>query len=183
MILWRVLPRDASARDHEPGGPLWFPRPFQGTGRHDRPERYGCLYLCEQAAAAVAEALAPFRGSGELHADMLQRAGRPLVLAALALGDDAQLVDLDEPRVLVREKLRPSVVATRRRRVTQEYAERLYDAHPDAAGLRWWSTLDAAWINVTLFDRAAAALSVEQAVELDPSHPAVGEAAELLGLA
>ena len=35
------------------------------------------------------------------------------------------------------------------------YAERLFDKHPDALGLRWWSTLESSWINVTLFDRAA----------------------------
>ena len=40
MILWRVLPWDPSARPAAPGGALWFPRPFQSTGRHDAPARY-----------------------------------------------------------------------------------------------------------------------------------------------
>jgi hypothetical protein len=66
---------------------------------------------------------------------------------------------------------------------TQAYAERLFEAHPDAAGLRWWSTLESAWINVTLFDRAARALSAGEPELLKTGHPAVAEAAEMLGLA
>jgi len=37
----------------------------------------------------------------------------------LALASDAQLIDLDDPRVLDAEALRPSIVATGRRSVTQ----------------------------------------------------------------
>ena len=160
MILWRVLPWDPSARPAAPGGALWFPRPFQGTGRHDDPARYGCLYVCESAVSAIAEALAPFRGTGDLHPGLLARMGRPLALAELELDDGAALVDLDDPAVLAAERLRPSEVATTRRAVTQGYAARLFDARADAVGLRWWSTLEASWINVTLFDRAARSLRV-----------------------
>ena len=80
----------------------------------------------------------------------------PLALAELELATPAPLLDLDDPAVLVRRGAAP--VARSRpaaARVTQAYAARLFDAHPDAAGLRWWSTLEASWINVTLFDRAA----------------------------
>jgi hypothetical protein len=131
----------------------------------------------------VAEALAPFRGSGDLSAEMLVRGGHTLALAGLELPDDAELIDLDEPRVLRRERLRPSGVATRTRTTTQEYAERLFDAHPDALGLRWWSTLESSWINVTLFDRAARAVVSHDPERLTVKHSAVAEAAELLGLA
>jgi hypothetical protein len=181
--LWRVLPRDPSAEPAQPGGALWFPRPFQGVGRHDNPSRYGCLYLAEQAHAAVAETLAPFRGSGDLRPEMLERAGRPLWLAELALPEEAALIELDDPGVLVAAGLRPSRVATRQRRVTQADAERLFDAHPEAAGLRWWSTLEASWAAVTLFDRAAPSLSVSNAEPLGGQHPAVVVAAAALGLA
>jgi hypothetical protein len=179
--LWRVLPLDPEARPREPGGALWFPRPFQGAGRHDNPELYGCLYVCEQPAAAVAEALAPFRGSGDLTPAMLER-GRPLALAPIDAPDDAVLVDLDEPRVLRSERLKPSVVATRTRSTTQEYAARLFERHEEAAGLRWWSTLESSWINVTLFDRARR-LRAGRAEPLTVDHAAVAEAADLLGLA
>jgi hypothetical protein len=112
---------------------------------------------------------------------MLER-GRPLALAPVDLPDEAQLVDLDEPRVLRSERLRPSVVATRRRSTTQEYAARLFEKHGEAAGLRWWSTLESSWINVTLFDRARR-LRAGRPEPLTVGHAAVGEAAELLGLA
>ncbi len=52
------------------------------------------------------------------------------------------LVDLDDPAVLATEALRPSIAATGRRRITQAYALRQFERHPDAAGLRWWSTLE-----------------------------------------
>jgi hypothetical protein len=182
VILWRVLPWDPSAPPAAAGGALWFPRPFQGTGRHDAPPRYGCLYVTELLTAAIAEALAPFRGTGDLRAELLVRGGRPLAAAELELDDAAVLVDLDDPRTLARERLRPSQVATGRRAVTQAYAARLFAAHPDAAGLRWWSTLEASWINVTLFDRAAAALRVRGVRALDAGAEDVRAAARLLGL-
>jgi hypothetical protein len=183
LNLWRVVPVDRRAAPRDPGGPLWFPRAFQGSGRHDNPDRYGCLYAGTEAVAAVAEALAPFRGTGDLSDDLLIRAGRRLCLAGIALADDAALVDLDDPSVLRAERLRPSLVATRVRTVTQSQARDLHDAHADAAGLRWWSTIEASWINATVFDRAADSLALSQVTELSTGHPAVAAAAELVGLA
>lgn len=182
MILWRVLPWDPSARPQAPGGALWFPRPFQGTARHDNPPRYGCLYVSEAPVSAIAEALAPFRGTGDLHPEMLTRMGRPLALAQLEL-QDGQLLDLDDPSVLLAASLRPSQVATNRRDVTRADAARLFDAHPGAAGLRWWSTLEASWINATLFDRAARRLRVRDVRVLAPGDDDVRAAAAFLGLA
>jgi hypothetical protein len=182
VTLWRLLPwiRDALATD--PGGALWFPRELQGHGRHDNPLRYGCLYVTEQPVSAVAEALAPFRGTGELTDAMLLRGGLALTLAEMRLGDTAELVDLDNPQVLADVRLRPSEVATYERAVTQAQAERIFDERPDAVGLRWCSTLEASLINVTLCDRAAARLRFTQATPLTLAHPAVVEAAEMLGL-
>jgi hypothetical protein len=85
--------------------------------------------------------------------------------------------------VLVGRGLRPSLVATRARTVTQAYAARLFDEDPEAVGLRWWSTLEASLINLTLFDRAEPQLSLDDVEQLTVVHPAVVEAAELLGLA
>jgi hypothetical protein len=183
VILWRVLPWDPSARPAAPGGPLWFPRPFQGTARHDNPARYGCLYVAEAAVSAIAEALAPFRGTGDLRPELLERMGRRLAVAELELADDAALVDLDDPRTLSRESLRPSAVATSARDATQAYAERLFDTHAEAAGLRWWSTLEASWINVTLFDRAQARLTASGTRPLGVEDADVRAAAAFLGLA
>jgi hypothetical protein len=180
--LWRTLPLEGRAAAAEAGGPLWFPREQQGYGRHDNPDLYGCLYVAEDAVSAVAEALAAFRGTGRLTASMLTRLGRPLALAELTLPDEAVVVDLDDPAVLVAEELRPSRVATHARGITQRLAADLYRAHPDAVAFRWWSTLEASWINLTLVDRAGPALGVVEVDELRVDDPAVRDAAALLGL-
>ncbi len=181
MILYRCFAWSRGGRDDAPDGPLWYPRPFQGEGRHDNPEAYGCLYLADRAVSCVVEQLAAFRGQ-RLTAALLTRRRLPLALATIELGESASVVDLDDPRVLNRERLRPSRVATRDRPVTQLQALALYRGHPDAAGLRWWSTWEAQWANVTLFDRAAPLLRLVQVDELTLAHPAVNDAAELFGM-
>ncbi len=194
MILWRALPWRARSAPSEPGGALWFPRELQGAGRHDNPDRYGCLYATEDPVSAIAECLAPFRGTGRLSDTMLVRAGLPLALAELRLagageasagqaGAGEACLNLDDPPVLVRERLWPSQVATRSRGVTQAYAADLFDRHPRALGLRWWSTLEASLANVTLYDRAGPRLSSERVRPLTLADAPVREAAELLGLA
>ena len=182
MRLWRALPLDSGAKDREAGGPLWFPRLQQGGGRHDNPDLYGCLYVAEEAVSCVAELLAPFRGTGRLLPSMLVRYGKPLALASLELEDGATIVDLDDPSTLIATGLRPSQVATRRRTVTQRQAAEVYESHPEAVAIRWWSTLESSWINWTLFDRVEKALDVGDVDELTVEHPVVHEAAELLGL-
>lgn len=181
MILYRCFAWNRAAREDAPDGALWFPRMFQGDGRHDNPAVYGCLYLAERAVSSVTEQLAPFRGQ-RLTASMLRRRALPLALAAVEMDDRAPLLDLDDPGVLVREGLRPSRVATKERGVTQAHALDLFTRHADAAGLRWWSTWEALWTNVTLFDRAAAMIRVRDLRVLTLDHPAVHEAAERFGL-
>jgi hypothetical protein len=182
VILHRCFAWDRSARSRRPGSALWFARAYQGDGRHDNPDEYGCLYLTEVEVSAVVEQLAPFR-SQRLIPELLVRRGLPLALAAIEVPDDAALVDLDDPPTLTRHDLRPSLVATRRREVTQPRALALCRAEPAAAGLRWWSTYEALWANVTVFDRAAALLRAREVRRLELIDPAVVEAADLLGLA
>jgi hypothetical protein len=182
VIFWRLLPWQPDVRPMNPGGVLWFPRELQGSGRHDNPDRYGCLYVSESPVSGVCEALAPFRGTGKLTTGMLMRAGVPLALARVELNDDGHLIDLDEPRVLTGAGLHPSEVATGRRVVTQAHALQLHDQQPTAAGLRWWSTIEASLLNVTLFDRALPSLRVVDVTPLALVDLAVRDAAELLGL-
>src|SRR5207247_1105317 len=75
--------------------------------------------------------------------------GRASAIVTLHLPDDAVIVDLDDPSVLIARRLRPSQVATRRRAVTQPIARSVFEDGAD--GLSWWSTLAATWTNVTLF--------------------------------
>jgi hypothetical protein len=180
VILHRCFAWERRAAPDEPGGPLWFPRPFQGDGRHDNPERYACLYVAEVAVSAIVEQLARFRGN-VLVPGMLRRRGLPLALATLELDDRARLVDLDSPEVLATRGLRPSLVATRQREHTQPQALAI---HADGAdGLRWWSTFESLWLNLTLFDRSAGRLRVSDVRVLGRDHPVLGEALELLGIA
>ena len=181
MILHRCLAWNERAAPDAVDGTLWFPRPYQGEGRHDNPAVYGCLYLSEQPLSCVVEQLARFRGQ-RLTPALLRRRGLPLALAELELPDSAQLVDLDEPSVLRRERLRPSWVATRERAVTQPQALALHEKHADAAGLRWWSTFEAQWLNVTLFDRAASALRLVSVRALEVADDEISVAADVLGL-
>jgi hypothetical protein len=181
VILHRCLAWNERAAPDGPDGALWFPRLYQGEGRLDNPLVYGCLYLSEQPLSCVVEQLARFRGQ-RLTPALLRRRGLPLALAELELPDDAQLVDLDEPSVLRRERLRPSRVATRERTVTQPLALALHEKHGEAAGLRWWSTFESQWLNVTLFDRAASALRLGSVRALDVDDDEIAAAADVLGL-
>lgn len=181
MILFRCFPWDREAGQRVRGGPLWFPRMLQGDGRHDNPSLYGCLYLSTEPVSPLVERLARFRGRG-LTTGKLTTAGRAVALAAVALPEEAEIVDLDEPAVLASEDLRPSLVATGERSLTQAYAARLFGSHPDAAGLRWWSTFESRWPNVTVFDRAADTLAVEDVHALTLEDDVVDEAARFLGL-
>jgi hypothetical protein len=181
VILYRCFAWDERARETDPDGPLWFPRVYQGEGRHDNPDLFGCLYLSEQALSTLVEQLARFRGQ-RLLPSLLRRRGLPLALAHLELDNDASLVDLDDPVVLRRERLRPSRVATRQRSTTQPQARLLHARYPDAAGLKWWSTYESLWMNVTVFDRAAPRLRVVSVRSLTTDDPAVVEAADFFGL-
>jgi hypothetical protein len=164
-----------------PDGPLWFPRAFQGEGRHDNPDLYGCLYLADRPLSCVVEQLARFRGQ-RLSPALLRRRNLPLALAELELDPGRNVLDLDDPVVLRRGRLRPSLIATRQRTITQPQARSLYERHVDLAGLRWWSTYESLWANVTVFDRAQKHLRVRWTRALTIQDPVVTEAAEFFGL-
>lgn len=181
MILYRCFAWNEAAPPTDRDGPLWCPREFQGEGRHDNPNLYGCLYLADRPVSCIVEQLARFRGQ-RLTSSLLRRRGLPLGLAALELAGDAELVDLDDPSRLKRERLRPSLVATRERTITQPQAGRLYAEYPGAAGVRWWSTYESLWMHVTLFERALPALHLREVRALTIEDSVVNEAAERFGM-
>jgi hypothetical protein len=181
VILYRCFAWNDRARQADPDGPVWFPRPFQGDGRHDNPDLYGCLYLADRTVSAIVEQLARFR-TQRLSPALLRRRGLPLAVAELELADDATLIDLDDPIVLHQERLRPSHVASRHRDVTQPQARSIYQSHRGSAGLRWWSTYESLWMHVTVFDRAARRLRLRSIRALDVDDAAVREAAAWLAL-
>jgi RES domain-containing protein len=180
-MLYRCFAWNEAARPPDSDGALWFPRSFQGEGRHDNPDLYGCLYLADRPLSCLVEQLARFRGQ-RLSPALLRRRGLPLALAELALDAAAALIDLDDPAALRRERLRPSMVATRDRTVTQPQARALYLRHRGIVGLRWWSTFEALWANVTLFDSAHKLLRLVSVRALTVDDPAVAEAADFFAL-
>jgi hypothetical protein len=181
VILFRCFAWDGSVSARARGGALWFPRMLQGEGRHDAPTLYGCLYVSAEPLSAVVEQLAGMTGTSIDPPD-LRRHGQPLALAAVELPKSAEILDLDDPEALVREALRPSRVATNDRSTTQAQAAELFQRHGGVLGLRWWSTFESLWPNVTLFDRAETALDVADVHRLDVGDDIVLEAAEFLGL-
>ena len=181
MILHRCFAWNQDARNDAPDGPLWFPRIYQGEGRHDNPDAYGCLYLADRPISCIVEQLAAFRGQ-RLVASILRRRGLPLAVADLELDDNSTLIDLDDPVVLKGEGLRPSRVATRDRSVTQPQALALFNRHRGIAGLRWWSSWEALWANVTLFDRVVPKLRLADIRVLTLDDPALLQAADFFGL-
>jgi hypothetical protein len=180
--LWRVFPWDPAADAAHRGHPLWVPRTFQGAGRHDNPDLYGALYLSEDPVAAMAEHIAHLRGQA-LQDDDLERSGLRLGLVPLDADVDGRLWDLDEPRVLAARRLRPSQVATRVRSTTRRWAADLFRSRPRKDGIRWWSTLEATWLHVTLFDRALTRTAPARPPEaLRLSHAVVRDAASAVGV-
>lgn len=166
----------------DPGGALYVPREWQGDGRHDHPDYYGALYMSRVQESAVAERIQSFRGQTLEDADLRLEGGDAYALAAF---DDSALdgiVDLDDPAELARRQLRPSVVATRDRMVTRGIALRIFEE--GVQGFGWWSTLESAWPNVTLFaERASAQLTLVGNPEiLTVRHPMVRVAAEAIGV-
>ncbi len=180
-MLYRVFPQVPGAGLSEPGGPLYVPRFDQGGGRHDNPDEYGALYLSRVAVAPVAEHIRDLRARTMADRDLI-REGARLTLVSVDEGPLDELVDLDDPGNLVARSLRPSGVATANREVTQPLALTLYEE--GIQGFEWWSTIEASWINVTLFaDRSIDALSVTgEAEPLTLDHPAVREAARAVGV-
>ena len=76
MILFRCFAWDEAAPPTDRDGPLWYPRIFQGEGRHDNPDVYGCLYLADRPRSRIAEQQAAFRGQ-PVSAPKLRRRATP----------------------------------------------------------------------------------------------------------
>ncbi|MDQ1689167.1 MAG: hypothetical protein QOK42_2142 [Frankiaceae bacterium] len=172
--MWRRGETDPQRNGH----PLYvFPR--QGAGRVDDPEReYAVLYACDSAAGAVAEALGDYARWTPAVLAPPPAAPRGSALALVQISGEPEILDLDDPSVLVKEALRPSGVVSRDRTATQAWARRIHDRGRHA-GVSWWSYRDPRWAAYGIWDRAA--LSVARTPEpLTMDHPAVLEAASVL---
>lgn len=176
-----MFPWDRAAAPGERFSPEYVPA-AQGSGRFDLPEQ-PVWYLSESPVHAVCEVLQPFR-SRPFHDAMLRRFDRPLALVEVQLPDDvsAAIVDLDDPRELVRLGLTPGTLASSDRTRTQAVAERVYAG--GAAGLRWWSALSGDWHATVIFlDRVPVErLEIDTPEVLTRTHPAVVSACRWMAM-
>ena len=181
-MLYRVFPSEPGAGPSDEGGPLHVARWKQGWSRHDGVDLYGALYASRTPVSAVAELVKRYRGAELGPEHLVASGGRRYCLARIDDGGLTALLDLDDPRELAARGLRPSRVATRKREVTQATARNLFGEGHD--GFEWWSTLEASWINVTLFaERSASRLRVVDApVPLTLDHRDLVAAADALGI-
>jgi hypothetical protein len=143
LRLYRVLPWVRGASKGRPGHPLYVRSP-QGSGRVDNPERYLVLYASDSPMGAVAEA---FGNNSVWTRELLE--GPPALpgsiraLASYEAGG-VEILDLDDCAALSPRNLKPSVVVTRDRRVTQAWGLAVHD-EDRWAGIRWWSYYRPEW--------------------------------------
>ena len=183
-VTW-VDPGWVRLRTHEPFHPLHVALDRQSAGRWDNPSRYAALYCSTTDAAAVGETFA--NSARWLASEIVrQKEGRPRCLVRFEF-DESRLVDLDDPAVLLRLGLRPTDVVRRNRDHTREIALRLWHDRDElgASGLRWWSYWRPEWTNVVLWTPSVDPPWFEECSEievepLDPDHPAVRVAADVL---
>ncbi len=166
----------SGARAGSPGHPLYAPS-VQGAGRIDNPGRYRTLYVSDSAAGAVGEAF----GNHATWTDLLLggRPDMPGSARALATFDAGEIgaLNLDDARALLRRRLRPSVIVSRDRTITQRWALAAFE-EKRWTGLRWWSRHEPQWGSFGLWSTTA--LRVRDVTRLDRDHPAVREASAIL---
>jgi hypothetical protein len=180
---WRVFPWDRTAAENEPFSAGFVP-PNQGYGRFDLPgEPAGVGYFAEDPEHAVAEKLVRLRNQRLDEADLLEH-GRPLALveARIELPTPAGLLDLCDAARLDAEGIQPDRTAFRDRIATQAVSRHVWGA--GYAGLRWWSAFFGEWHTIVVFMARAPAAAVRFGLPepLDLRHPAVGLAADALGI-
>ncbi len=181
MRFYRVFVHVPSAAPDEPGGALYIPP--QGSGRIDNAE-YQVLYIGDSRAGVCAEAFNYGRYRLAWSNDMLR--GIPMLpnsvraLAWYDVTDDAAICNLDDPKELTAQQLRPSSIVTRDYSVSQAWALRLFQS-ARWAGVSWWSYHDARWASVGFWHRN---LIVNHGIEaLTMNDPGILEAARLLNIA
>ena len=181
---FRVFPFNPASKTDQPGGAFFVPRKQQGQGRHDIPHLDGVLYgAAGNPVSAIAEYIQVFRGQTITQSEIdhpNKNLIRSIVEYELEVSD--RILDLDDPQVLLRLDLRPSQVMTHNRNTTRNISEQIH--REIAKGFFWPSTLEASWINITLFEsRRENSLSLKTTPQrLTIEMPELHEAAKILGV-
>ena len=182
VALWRCFPWDPAALTGKPHSPSYL-APGQRAGRFDLQDDPPVLYLGDQPAHVVSEALQGYRNT-EFRPGMLRKLGHPLALVEVRLAAAAEdsLADLCDPAVLARQGIRPDATAHHDRGTTQPIARALHDA--GFGGLRWWSVTTGAWHTYALFNSRIkpAQLTFGTPHPLSSRDDFVSEARRMLGI-
>lgn len=184
MNFYRVFDWNPTAALSEYGGPFYVPREQQKQGRHDIPELEGVLYASLSPLGAIAEVLQVFAGSAKplSNIDFQRPSGLFPALVCFHLDEKLILTDMDDPAELASRRIRPSQMATFHREITHAISIRLYQE--GLPGFLWWSTLEASWINATLFEsRVRDKVQVQAEIQkLNTQLPELRQAADWLNL-
>jgi len=175
MLLYRVFPYLASAKDGEPGHPLYIPTP-QGNGRWDNPDLYQIRYFALSAEAAVGETFASFPTWKPIMLNFPQLPGSERVIGTFQIDENEQpLLDLDDAANLADRNIRPTSVVRRNRPATQEIARRIFEEQK-WAGIQWWSFHRPHWPLVAIWRESVTFYSADNI----PGHAALTDAAGTL---
>jgi len=103
--------------------------------------------------------------------------GSVRVIARYLLPETVRVCNLDEPRQLLKLKLRPSQVVSRDYTVTRDWARRIHEQR-QWAGVRWWSYYDSRWSSHGLWDLRSLVLDEIRVLRLD--DPSLLEASKII---
>ena len=179
MDFWRVCVWTPGQRNSRVNGHPLYVWPHQGAGRVDDPYGgYRVLYAGDSPDGAIAEFLGNYARWTPAVLSPPPAAPPGTVLALAHLTGDLDVLDLDDPYVLVEWGLRPSSVVSRDRAVTQQWARAVFDTRR-YAGLAWWSYRDPAWTSYGLWDLAELQLT-EEPEPLTLDQPALVNAGRII---
>lgn len=177
------MPWLSEAERGQPGHPLYVDPSRQGGGRADNPRHYQALYLSESPQGAVGEVFGNLAVWSQEMFAVPWLTGASLALATLHADPPPEVLDLDDPSVLVTLGVKPTEVVGRDRERTQEIALSVW-LENRWQGLRWWSWWRPAWRHQILWAPLDVAdpwpLTVAHVEPLHLQHPAVRLAAEML---
>lgn len=182
MRVHRVFPYRPDAAEGSAGHPAFFP-PASGKNRLDNVGHYDVRYFAEDAAGAVAETVGQFL-VWDPEIFRTGRQGYRRAVATYELRSDVRVLDMDDAQVLVERGLRPTQVVRRDLEVTQAWALKVYEERTSPRGgrrwdgIRWWSWYRPEWPVLGVWAGDVELVDVQP---LDLKHPAVREAALLLG--
>ncbi len=157
MLVYRVFPFLESAEPGQPGHPLYEHHPQRG-GRVDHPDYY-TWYLARQQEAACGESFGNFTHWTDSMFEFPAVPGARRALGTYELPDDLRVCDLDDPRCLIEQGLRPTQVVARNLAVTSEWSHRIWSQTSPAVdgrrwqAVQWWSFHRPAWTVIASWER------------------------------